>query len=101
MVKRGNKLGSLRATPVGLGLSAPIDRRLDQLWYLARKTGQPASRQEIVAALIRDSPTSPAEIKAMLERYRDTNEADVVIRGVPVFSGDGPKKPGRRKLVGS
>lgn len=96
MVKRRTKLGSLRTRPVGIGLCDPIDRRLDQLLVLAREAGRPATRQLIVGALIRESPTAADEIARMLDRYLDAMDIDVLIPGVPAPSRDAVKKPGRR-----
>ncbi len=92
------KLGSLRARSVGLALCAPIDSRLDQLWTIARMAGQPTSRQEIVAALILDAKPDPGRLGRLLNRYRDTRVAEVLVPGVPGSLIDAPKRPGRRRL---
>ena len=97
MVKAGAKLGTMRVQPVGLGLTPPIDQRLDQLLYLAHQAGRQASRQRIVGALIRDSPTTADEVAAMLDRYQDTDEAEALISGVPLLTAGDIKKPGRRR----
>jgi hypothetical protein len=96
MVK-GPKLGSMRPLPVGLGLVPPIDRRLDQLLFLAHQAGHPTTRHQLVGALIRDSPTEPGQIISMLDRYRGTDADDVLIPGVPAPDAT-VKRPGRRKL---
>jgi hypothetical protein len=95
VVKPARKLGSIRVTPVGMGLAPPIDERLDQLLWLATKAGRTTSRQRLVGALILDSPTTGDGVAAMLDRYQDTTEDEILIPGVRLGDRDS-KKPGRR-----
>jgi hypothetical protein len=98
VVKSASKLGALAVRPVGLGLAAPVDARLDQLLYLARNEGRrSASRAALVAALIVASPEDGPDLVEILDRYEQTPEDEVLIAGVPAPSFK-PKRPGRRKL---
>jgi hypothetical protein len=96
MVKRSAKLGNLQAVGVGLALCPPIDDRLNQLWYVVRSQGHPISRQDIVAALILNSPTTAGDIKRLVDGYKETDERTARIPGIRLPRA--PKRPGRRKL---
>lgn len=91
-------LGSLTVRAVGLGLNAPIDARLDQLWAIARGAGQPTTRQEIVAALILDADPRPNSLDKLLNRYRATPVGRVPVAGVPLVATSARKRPGRRRF---
>jgi len=92
------KLGSVRVQPVGLGLPPTVDQRLDQLLQLAYDGGHPTSRQRIVGALIRHSPTTAEEISALVLAYEGTEANDALIPGVSVAGTEDVKRPGRRKI---
>jgi hypothetical protein len=91
-------LGSLDVKAVGLALNRPIDIRLDQLWAIARASGQPTTRQEIVAALILDADPRPISLGKLLNRYRTTAVGQVPVAGMPTIGSNLPKRPGRRRF---
>jgi hypothetical protein len=94
------RLASLPLRPVGISLPGPIDSRLDQLWLMVRTAGQPATRQEIVAALVLESPETPDALVSLLSRYRAAGVTDPLLGAAKWKPAEAaaPKRPGRRKL---
>lgn len=62
---------------------------------MATKAGRTTSPQRLVGALILQSPTTSEGVAAMLDRYQDTGEDEILIPDVQLGGRDS-KKPGRR-----
>lgn len=63
-------LNSTKQVPTSLRWPWPVNQRLNELLQGARSAGEPATRAEILAALVMDCPEDMERLARILQRYR-------------------------------
>lgn len=93
------QLAGCPAKPAYFDLPIPVHERLDVLVDIATDSGYPASRKELVSALIFDAAEDGLRLGALLTRFRAARarEAGVAARPDATVLVDRPHKPGRRR----
>jgi hypothetical protein len=76
-----DRLVEATAKPLGQDVPEPIHERLKQLCDLVYEAGEPRrpTKQEMVAAVIFGSPTTPEELIDLLRRYGRATVADAFL----------------------
>jgi hypothetical protein len=68
--------------PVGVWLPVPLSARLDALTEIGKYAWAPATRKELMSALLLDAPRDGKKLKRILGRYANAIVADAFLEGV-------------------
>ena len=75
------KLRHAASKQIALSVPAVISGRIDGLLLVAESADERTTRNELLAALLYDAPTSAADLAEALKRYRKAKVANAFIRG--------------------
>ena len=98
-VDPGTQLAGCPPNKTYFELPFPIDERLDLLTDAAKTAGYPATRKDLVSALILEATEEGDKLVALLTRFGSAKAEQAAVESRPDVTVlvQKPRKPGRRR----